>query len=418
MQVVKGLRDKINTNRSIIQGLQTRVKELNVDITTKSTSNAELKRQIDELTRKSEEAELLDATTAADALVLNTLSSASADVYSAAAIDFIGKFYRKLQNDTNYYDKARRMLDKRLMEAADAQAKAQAQAEAQAKADAEEAKADEAKADERYLPGWKPKKWASVKTAFDTLGGSTVELRLISKASSAIPIGDVVPPRGTSLDDFKHGNEFESTLTEIYSKFNQQLSESDGLMELVEFYQNHLLLSDTDLTSSDIYNLSICALALVESFQELERDIRIQNPQAQFREDRIGRMAPNNSKTLTYLTAEAELDGAAPDHSAIHKVTLASDTIRRKLELIGRARFDTRFIRNIFFITNVTRLIRLKLHRELSHSRGVLRASHSAVDAAVTEYGEDPFSPNEVWTSKQRTGRRTVARFNDTEDEL
>ena len=99
-------------------------------------------------------------------------------------------------------------------------------------------------------------------------------------------------------------------------------------------------------------------------------------------------------------------------------MTLASANIRCKLELIGRARFDTRFIRNIFFITNVTRLIRLKLHRELSHSRGVLRASHSAVDAAVTEYGEGPFSPNEVWTSKQRTGRRTVARFNDTEDEL
>jgi hypothetical protein len=67
----------------------------------------------------------------------------------------------------------------------------------------------------------------------------------------------------------------------------------------------------------------------------------------------------------------------------------------------------------MFFITNVMRLVRMKLSRELTHSRSVLRASHMAVAAGVTEYGSDPFTPNEVYQSDDKMG---VSRWDDTGD--
>ena len=219
--------------------------------------------------------------------------------------------------------------------------------------------------------------------------------------------------------------DYDTINTEIASKVRASTATSplnhvktnSKLSKIYKYFQAHALLSNIKLDVSDINDLTIewvlfAACRLAEDLSI--RHVSTSRPQSEFRTN-----APlNNSKTLTWLDSERELDGAESDHAAIHKVTLASADIRRQLEIIGRARFDTRFIRNIFFITNVTRLVRLKLHRELSHSRGVLRASHSAVDASVTEYGEDPFSPNEVWGSKVRTGRRTIARFNDAADDL
>jgi hypothetical protein len=59
-------------------------------------------------------------------------------------------------------------------------------------------------------------------------------------------------------------------------------------------------------------------------------------------------------------------------------------------------RFDTRFVRNILLVSNMLRILRLKLNRELTQSRSVLVASHMAVTPGVTEYGSDPFGPDEV----------------------
>ena len=91
------------------------------------------------------------------------------------------------------------------------------------------------------------------------------------------------------------------------------------------------------------------------------------------------------------------------------EVQLPSYAAKLQLEAIGKERFDTRFIRNIFFITNVVRILRLKLNRELSQSRNVLVASHASVSAGVTEYGSDPFGPNEVIDSMSGS----LPRFND-----
>ena len=112
---------------------------------------------------------------------------------------------------------------------------------------------------------------------------------------------------------------------------------------------------------------------------------------------------------MTWLDIE-EPDATTTDWHAIKRVRLPGADVKNRLEAIGHKRFDTRFVRNLFFITNVMRLVRMKLARELSHSRSVLRSSHMAVAASVTEYGADPFSPNEVYESKDKMGN---TRWND-----
>ncbi len=95
---------------------------------------------------------------------------------------------------------------------------------------------------------------------------------------------------------------------------------------------------------------------------------------------------------LTYLRHPT--DAKAPD-SAIVEVPIGFE-VKRQLEAIGKMRFDTRFIRNIFLVSNMLRILRLKLNRELTQSRSVLVSSHMAVTPGVTEYGSDPFGPDEV----------------------
>ena len=112
--------------------------------------------------------------------------------------------------------------------------------------------------------------------------------------------------------------------------------------------------------------------------------------------------------SLTWLGVELPADDVAaiqavPEHEAVHKVLLAGGSLaKQRLEAVGIARFNTHFVRDMFFISNVNRLLRLKLQRELTHSRGVLRASHLAVAPDVTEYGMDPFGANSVFESNTR----------------
>jgi len=115
----------------------------------------------------------------------------------------------------------------------------------------------------------------------------------------------------------------------------------------------------------------------------------------------------NRASTITYLKEELP---DINDDSAIVEVKLPAFENKQRLEAIGMTRFNTRFVRNIFFITNVVRVLRLKLNRELTQSRNVLVSSHMSVAAGVTEYGSDPFGPNEVNASNMVTG---TSRFND-----
>ena len=101
--------------------------------------------------------------------------------------------------------------------------------------------------------------------------------------------------------------------------------------------------------------------------------------------------AYSRSSKLTFLNEKPE--SGQGDETMIMEVDVGGR--KAQLEAIGKARFDTKFVRNIFFITNVLRLVRQKLNRELTQSRNVLVSSHAAVASGLTEYGSDPFTPNE-----------------------
>jgi len=113
-------------------------------------------------------------------------------------------------------------------------------------------------------------------------------------------------------------------------------------------------------------------------------------------------------KYLTYVSQMAP----APNQPPVESIQLTpADAVY--LEQAGQARFNTRFIRNLVFITSTLRLVRLKLNREVTHSRKVVVENHLSIAPGVTEFGVDPFSPNEKYDSTLPGG---YSRFEDAEE--
>lgn len=73
----------------------------------------------------------------------------------------------------------------------------------------------------------------------------------------------------------------------------------------------------------------------------------------------------------------------------------SNDAFLASAHTYGKERFDSRLIRRLFFVTNVNRVLRQKLSRELVHDRGVVVSSHDAVAPGVTEFDRDPFQSGE-----------------------
>jgi hypothetical protein len=109
---------------------------------------------------------------------------------------------------------------------------------------------------------------------------------------------------------------------------------------------------------------------------------------------------PGQGSEVVAVTLNPAAGALAPQTGAARK---------RQLQEIGFARFNTRVVRNIFFITNVLRLMRKKLNKELSQSRSVVPSGHSAVAATVTEYDADSFGPNEVLSDRRYADTQVFA---------
>lgn len=75
---------------------------------------------------------------------------------------------------------------------------------------------------------------------------------------------------------------------------------------------------------------------------------------------------------------------------------------------VGDARFNTRIIRNLVFVTDVVRALDLRIRRELSDKRSVIVESAAAFTPGMYEYGNDPFAPSESFGSLTPSG---FARF-------
>jgi hypothetical protein len=72
------------------------------------------------------------------------------------------------------------------------------------------------------------------------------------------------------------------------------------------------------------------------------------------------------------------------DPAQIHSVDVGE--IRDILQIVGRLRFDTVFIRNIMFIINLYRSVRMKMQRDLVYSKDVILRSTPITRSQLTEF--------------------------------
>lgn len=78
---------------------------------------------------------------------------------------------------------------------------------------------------------------------------------------------------------------------------------------------------------------------------------------------------------MTYLNA---------DHSELKGIIAVDDKVR-DLENIGNARFDTKLVRNIMWIVNLQRVMRLKMRKDLSWYNTAIVSSHAVTSDSITE---------------------------------
>ena len=86
---------------------------------------------------------------------------------------------------------------------------------------------------------------------------------------------------------------------------------------------------------------------------------------------------------------------------------IRTENLKDIIQNIGYHRFNTNIVRNMFFISNVLRIIRLQINREFTQNRNILKSSHFAISPSITEYGT--MDPNEVYNSRYRGAKA----FND-----
>jgi len=122
------------------------------------------------------------------------------------------------------------------------------------------------------------------------------------------------------------------------------------------------------------------------------------------------------SEVITYI---GKKEVGQPDFTAVKEVNLRMDPrgppgalaprAKRYLLAVGKQRFDSAFVRNLFLITNVFRVTRAKLERELSDQRTIIERGDRLVSREMTEYGEVPaLGPDERHGDRQFASERTM----------
>jgi hypothetical protein len=59
---------------------------------------------------------------------------------------------------------------------------------------------------------------------------------------------------------------------------------------------------------------------------------------------------------------------------------------------LSKSRFDTVIVRNLLFVSNIQRLLRLMINRTINIRNDPLLVSSSIANSSATEYGHDPFT--------------------------
>ena len=84
----------------------------------------------------------------------------------------------------------------------------------------------------------------------------------------------------------------------------------------------------------------------------------------------------------------------------IQNIMLTNDNLKTLMKA-GKERFNTNITRNLFFITNLYRILRLKLNQELVQTRSMIISTDNLVTPAVTEYGVSNKGHTEVFADNE-----------------
>jgi hypothetical protein len=87
--------------------------------------------------------------------------------------------------------------------------------------------------------------------------------------------------------------------------------------------------------------------------------------------------------------------------SMVKEITIGTKANMQLINTISKLRFDTKIVRNLMFITNLMRILRLKLQRDLTQDRHILVSGHAMIKRNLTEFDMDEFGPNEVSTDRE-----------------
>ncbi len=120
-------------------------------------------------------------------------------------------------------------------------------------------------------------------------------------------------------------------------------------------------------------------------------------------------MAPADNHALHWMDFEPSdnsvLDGSSRAGAVKLEARDVSD-IGKLLTSNGRMRFDTKFIRNLTFIVNIVRSVRLRLQRDLVYDKNITIRS-----AAVTRNPLTEFTANEVDAERAYVNRQINSRY-------
>jgi hypothetical protein len=115
--------------------------------------------------------------------------------------------------------------------------------------------------------------------------------------------------------------------------------------------------------------------------------------------------AANAPEDLTYLPSNQNVVSRA-NYQAVQNVNV--ENIVAMLRATGLLRFDTRLVRNLIFLVNLYRVIRLKLRKDLMYDRNVILKSHSIAREDNTEHIR-----NDRWTPRNYPPGSRMAQRNE-----
>jgi hypothetical protein len=102
------------------------------------------------------------------------------------------------------------------------------------------------------------------------------------------------------------------------------------------------------------------------------------------------------------------------DNDQVHEVQIDGE-LKSYLVAVGKMRFNTKFIRNLIFIVNLYRSVRLKLQRDLTYNKEVIARSSAITDPSITEFrGNSVYRPRRLYgigAGKVRYGEHNYERY-------